>query len=421
MLIQNFKQLQTNRQKKIALSILEKGLEAGMPDTILQYLVYKNKLVLKNKVYSLGDYEKIYVIAVGKAAFSMAHYFCKRTKTDGGIIVIPNYTKYKKISGFKIIKSSHPIPNKKSTLAAKSIITFLCSRNPKDLVIFLFSGGASSLIALPDGITLSQKQTTTRQLLRSGATINEINCVRKHLSKIKGGKLGNYVKCDALSLIMSDVIGNDLSSVVSGLTYGDDTTFSDAKKILEKYHIEKLVPRQVMQHIRDGIGKKEGRSHVSKIQNHIICDNNVCLEAMKRQARKLGYSVIVLYGVTGNVITVSKRLSSKIKSRSCLIFGGETTVTVKGKGKGGRNQELALRLGQLLGKKGIKSVIACVGTDGIDGNTDAAGAITESNASEKIKPYLEKNDSHHYFKKYGGLIYTGPTGTNLVDIGIVLS
>ncbi len=422
MLIQNLKNLQPNKQKKIVLSILEAGLAAGMPDIILKNIVYKNKIILKNKVYSLENYEKIFVIAVGKAGFSMANSFCKYAKTDGGIIVIPKNVNSKKITGFKIIKSNHPTPDQKSVFAANTIISFLQGCNPKDLVVFLLSGGTSSLVALPDGITLSQKQETTRQLLRCGATIDEINCVRKHLSKIKGGKIANYVTCEALSLIMSDVIGNDLSSIVSGITYGDDTTFSDAKKILEKYRIEKLVPRQVMQHIKDGIAKKEGNLHVNRIRNYIICDNNVCIDAMKKQAKKLGYSAMSIRDMTGNVIAVSKRLSKRItKSESCLVFGGETTVIVKGKGKGGRNQELTLRLAQLLGQKGIRCVVACMGTDGIDGNTDAAGAITQSDRSEKMEPYLEKNDSYHYFKKYGGLIYTGPTGTNLVDIGVILS
>lgn len=420
MLIQNFRRFKT-RPEKNALFMLEAGVEAGMPDAILKNIVYKNKIVLEKKTYSLSKYGKIFVIAVGKAAFSMARSFCKCTKVDGGIIIIPKNTRYEKISGFKIIKSNHPIPDKKSVIAATSIISFLQNCSQNDLVVFLFSGGTSSLVALPDGITLGQKQETTRQLLRCGATINEINCVRKHLSKIKGGKLVNYVKCDAISLIISDVIGNDLSSIVSGITYGDNTTFSDAKKILEKYHVEKLVPRQVMQHIKEGIAQRQNMPKISNVRNYIICDNNACIQAMKRQAKKLGYSATALQNITGNVIDVSKKLSNQVKKNSCLIFGGETTVMVKGNGKGGRNQELTLRLAQLLGKKGIKCIVACMGTDGIDGNTYAAGAMIQSSTSDKIKPYLEKNNSYHYFKKYGGLLYTGPTGTNLVDIGLVLS
>ncbi len=175
-----------------------------------------------------------------------------------------------------------------------------------------------------------------------------------------------------------------------------------------------------MQHIQSGIAKKQKNIHARKIKNYIICDNNVCLDAMTKKAKKLGLSVTLLKGITGNVVDVSKKLTHISKRNNCLIFGGETTVTVTGSGKGGRNQELALRLVELLGKKQIKGVIACVGTDGIDGNTDAAGAISESKISDKIRSYLENNDSYHYFKKHGGLVITGPTQTNLVDLGVIL-
>ena len=421
MLIRNIQKLRTSKQKKIVLSILESGLKAGMPDTVLKKIVYKNKIVVENKTYNLDNYERVFVVAVGKAAFSMTCSVCKYARIRGGIIVIPDNVKHHKISGFKIIKSSHPIPDKKSINAANSIISFLSKVDPQDLVIFLFSGGTSSLTALPDGISIRDKQATTKLLLRCGATINEINCIRKHLSKIKGGKLARYVRCKALSLIMSDVIGNDLSSIVSGITYGDNTTFSDAKKILEKYHIENLVPSKVMQHIEAGITKKQKSTHTRKIENYIICDNNVCLEAMNKQAKKLGLSTILLKGITGNISDVSKRLVRITKRKHCLIFGGETTVTVTGSGKGGRNQELALRLVELLAKNKIKAVVACMGTDGVDGNTDAAGAISESGTpSDKIRSFLENNDSYHYFKKYGGHIITGPTQTNLADIGVIL-
>ncbi len=420
MLIQNIKKLKTTRQKKIVLSILESGLRAGMPDVVLKKIVRKNKISVQGKIYDFDDYDHVFVVAVGKAAYSMTHSVCKYARIDGGIIVIPSNVKYSKISGFQIIESSHPIPDKKSIHAAKSIISFLGKLGQKDLVIFLFSGGTSSLTAFPDGVSLKEKQVTTRLLLRCGATINEINCIRKHLSKIKGGKLADYVRCSAISLIMSDVIGNDLSSIVSGITYGDNTTFSDAKKILQKYRIERLVPNKVIQHIRAGITKNQKIIHARKIKNYIICDNNVCLDAMVKQAKKLGLSVMLLKGVTGNVVDVSKKLIQVSKRNHCLIFGGETTVRVTGSGKGGRNQELVLRLVELFGKKQIGAVVACIGTDGIDGNTDAAGAISESDVSDKIRSYLENNDSYHYFKKHGGLVITGPTQTNLVDLGVIL-
>jgi hydroxypyruvate reductase len=304
------------------------------------------------------------------------------------------------------------------------IIQFLGKTKTGDLVIFLISGGSSSLVALPDGITLEEKQATTDLLLRCGANIKEINCIRKHLSKIKGGKMLEHLRSDAVSLVMSDVVGNDLSSIASGMTFYDKTTFATAKKILEKYHLEKLVPRSVLRHIDLGMkGKIPETPKKAKIKNHIISTNKNCLDAMRLRAQDLGYSVKVLGCLSGNVQDLGPKLSRTFsgKKMSCIVFGGESTVVVTGKGKGGRNQELVLYATVDLSKKYQDVTVASVGTDGIDGKTDCAGAILQSDQKlNTIKQYLDKNDSYNFFKKYGGLIFTGPTGTNLMDIGIVL-
>ncbi|MGI0092575.1 MAG: glycerate-2-kinase family protein [Nitrosotalea sp.] len=252
MLTRNFQQLSTNSAKKDVLSILDAGLGAANPRQYLEKIVRNGKLVLPRRKIDLKRYDHVLVVAVGKAAYSMAHTMDLLTRIDGGILVVPSNVKvmYKK---FKMIRAGHPIPNKNSIVAAKKILEFLDNVTSRDLVIFLISGGSSSLVCFPDGITLEQKQVTTSLLLKCGASIREINCVRKHLSKIKGGKMVEHLQSDSVSLIMSDVVGNDLSSIASGMTYYDDTTFTDAKKILKKHHLGKLVPKSVWHHMDLGI------------------------------------------------------------------------------------------------------------------------------------------------------------------------
>jgi len=220
MLIKNFSVLATNREKKDALCIIEAGLDAALPDGSLRKIVRKNTFTIAKKTVLFSKYARIFVIGVGKSADSMAKTICSQTKINGGIIVIPNKTKSvfgnKKI---KILHASHPIPNNQSIKAAKQIIEFLKTRKPTDFIIFLISGGGSSLLSLPYGISLYDKKIVTSLLLKSGANIQEINCIRKHLSKIKGGRLIEHLTCDAVSFVMSDVVGDNLSDIASALTY----------------------------------------------------------------------------------------------------------------------------------------------------------------------------------------------------------
>ncbi len=423
MIIRNFQSLSANSSKKDALSILEAGLEAANPKLYLEKIIRDGNLVLPGKKIDLRKYDRILVIAMGKAAYSMAHAMDLLICIDGGIVVVPDEIKVMD-KKFKIIRAGHPIPNKNSVVAAKKIMEFLDKTASGDIVIFLISGGSSSLVCMPDGITLGQKQATTNLLLKSGATIREINCVRKHLSKIKGGKMAEYLRSDSVSLVMSDVVGDDLSSIASGMTYYDDTTFVDAKKILKKYRLEKLVPKSVLCHLDLGVkGKIQETPKKEKIKNHIIATNKNCLDAMRLRAKDLGYSTTILDNVSGNVKDLGSKISKEFSNnkKNCLIFGGESTVIVTGKGKGGRNQELVLYCATSLSKKQNDVVIASIGTDGIDGTTNCAGAIWQSDQKmDKMKQYLDENNSYRFFKKYGGLVLTGPTGTNLMDIGLVL-
>jgi hydroxypyruvate reductase len=426
-MIKNFKELATNREKKDALCILEAGLDAALPSHTLRKIVKKDRLVIGKKSVLLSKYARIFVVGFGKAADSMTKTVYSLTRINGGIVIIPRGTKSILVNKkFKILYAGHPLPNAQSVFAGKQIVEFLKNRKPNDFVIFLISGGGSSLLSLPDGISLYDKKITSSLLLKSGANIQEINCVRKHLSKIKGGRLVEDLPCDAISLVMSDVVGDDLSDIASAPTFFDHTTFKDADKILIKYGLKKQIPSSVLNRLNLGLHNKIPETpKSSKIRNYIIATNNNCVDAMQRKARQLGYAVNMMRSVSGNVTTVSKNLlkSLQMKKHSCLVFGGEPTVKIVGNGKGGRNQELVLYMLNKIQKNRENIVIASCGTDGIDGNTDASGAITESSKDKiiHIQNFLKNNNSYHFFKKHNGLIFTGSTHTNLMDIGVLLT
>jgi hydroxypyruvate reductase len=426
MIIKNYNSLALNYKKTVMLQILEAGLVAAMPYDALKKIVQKNRLVIGKNTVCLSKYERIFVIGLGKAADSMASTINSLTDLDGGIIVIPQGTcSILKNKKFEILHGGHPLPNKQSIHAAKKIIKFLKDRNRADFIIFLISGGTSSLVALPDGITLNDKKLITNLLLKSDANIHEINCIRKHLSKIKGGKILEYLVCDAISFMMSDVVCDNLSSIASGLTYYDETTFRDAKNILKKYNLTKIIPRNILQRINLGISKKIAETPKrSKIKNYVIATNKNCINAMAKKAKSFGLKTKLVYHISGDVKHVAKKLVKFMpkQPKSCLIFGGETTVKVTGTGKGGRNQELVLYALKEIQKMPQKITIASLGTDGKDGNTDACGAIM-SNSQFKLKgiqKFLQNNSSYSFLKKHNGLMFTGPTHTNLMDIGIML-
>jgi hydroxypyruvate reductase len=410
----------------MALEILMAGLEAAMPQKQIKKIINSEQIKFDKKIIQLKNYDSIYLVALGKAADSMAKTVSSIIKIKKGFIVIPNgVTPIFKNSKFQIFKAGHPVPDKNSVSAATQILKFLNQRNEKELVIFLVSGGTSSLLALPSGITLNEKIKVTKELLFSGANIQELNCVRKHLSKIKGGRLMEGIQCDAVSLLMSDVLDNDLSAIASGTTYYDNSTFEEALKIIKKYRLQRKIPQAALRHLKLGVnGKIPETPKKSKIPHHIFLTNRDCIYGMKQKSKKLGLSSKTTT-ISGDVSKAATKLSSLIprKKNSCIIFGGETTVKVTGKGKGGRNQELVLRL--LEKTQGLKQeiTIASLGTDGIDGNTQHAGAVVKNSLKKQneISSYLSRNDSNSFFKKYGGLIKTGYTHTNLMDIGVIIN
>ena len=426
MIIKNFRDLATNNDKRIALKILESGLLAGLPKNLIRKFVHKNQICIGKHVKSLLKYDQIFIVAFGKAADSMTNEVNSLTKTSGGIVVIPKgYCSVLKTKKFEIIYAGHPNPNTKSVQAAKKIIKLLHERKKNDLIIFLISGGGSSLVSLPDGITLDEKRVVTDMLIKCGAGIEEINCVRKHLSKIKGGRLLEHLKCDAISLVISDVVDDDITTIASGTTHFDKTTFSDAKKILKKYNLLQSVPSNVLKRIRLGIEKEIPETpKQQKIKNQIIATNKTCLNSMEKISASFGLTNKTIYPISGDVKHMAKILAkfiAKAKPNSCIIFGGEPTVKVKGKGRGGRNQELVLYILEEIQNDKHRITVASIGTDGKDGNTDACGAILNKTINvADAKKFLARNDSYNFIKKHKGLIFTGPTHTNLMDIGILL-
>jgi hydroxypyruvate reductase len=362
-----------------------------------------------------------------------------------GIIVVPDGLK-QPLGPIRTIESGHPIPDERGVAGALQMLSLLESNaQPDVLALCLISGGGSALLPCPaNGITLLDKQQTTRLLLKCGASIFELNTVRKHLSKIKGGQLARAASpARIVSLILSDVVGDPLDIIASGLTAPDSSTFSDAIQILKKYEIWEKTPDSVRELLGRGIMGEQKETPKADddcfrtVSNVLIGNNRKALEAASRRADSLGFHPLILSAsLTGEAREIGAVFASVAKEiecsgnpigpPACLLAGGETTVTVRGRGKGGRNQEAALAAAiTIAGAKNI--VVAAVGTDGADGPTDAAGAIVDTTSSERavkagLDPaeYLKHNDSYNLHQTTGDLFITGPTGTNVMDILIGL-
>jgi len=386
--------------------------------------ILKNKIKFSNSEINLRKYDNVFLVALGKSAGTMAEFSSKKIDFKKGLVIVPRNVKPKlKKSVFDIINSGHPLPNINSLKAGKNLISFLNQTTKNDFVLFLISGGGSALSVLPNSISLREKILVNEMLIRSGANINEIACVRKHLSLIKGGRLIEKMNCKGISLLVSDVIGDNLDSISSGITYCDNSTFSDTLKVIKKFSLENKIPRSVMDVLKSGFnGIISETPKKPLIKNIVILNNSMCLSKMKIKSKHLGFKTHVIPNITGNLDNVTKILASKaVNSKSnCIIFGGEPTVKVTGSGKGGRSQELVLRLYKKLKNKKSNFMIASVGTDGLDGNTKFAGSIFSTTFEYDPTSYLKNNDSSSFFKKFGGLIETGITQNNVNDIGIIL-
>ena len=423
-MIKNPSKLPLNHNSRDILKILNEGIIASSPSQHLKKYISKNKIQFSTSKIDLKKFNNIFLIAVGKSAGTMTEYVSQKIKFNHGIVVVPKEVTpklNKKI--FEIINAGHPLPNRNSLKAGKNLVEFLNKTQKNDFVLFLISGGGSALSVYPNSISLRDKILVNEELIRSGANINEIACVRKHLSLIKGGRLIQNMNCKGISFVVSDVIGDDITSISSGMTSYDKSTFTDALKILKKFSLQHKLPNSTLSILKSGVnGNIPETPKKAIIKNTIILNNLTCLLKMKDKSKKLGYKAQLISNITGNLDQVTQMIVSKAitSKNNCIIFGGEPTVNVIGNGKGGRNQELVLRLYEKLKHKKPDFTFASIGTDGIDGNTKFAGSIFSTKYNYDGRSYLKNNDSSSFFKKFGGLIKTGITQNNVNDIGVII-
>jgi len=431
-------------QKKALEDIFMAGVKAVDPERAVQKYVRRqgNQLFVGDCSYILDKYKRIFLIGAGKGTAPMAKALediLEERLTKGLIIV--KYGHGIPLEKTRILEADHPIPDDAGLRATKELLRQAQECTKEDLILCAFSGGGSALLPAPlSPITLDQKQTTTRLLLECGATIDEINAIRKHLSRSKGGWLAKEAyPATIVSLLLSDVIGDRLDVIASGPTVPDESTYSDCIKIIDRYKLGDRLPKGVTDYFIKGAAgslpetPKPGDPVFSHVQNLIVGNNRESLLAAQERALSLGYNTIVLssqiegearevaqvFGAIGKEIS---QANLPISPPACIIAGGETTVTIKGRGKGGRNQELALASAIAIdGWEGISLLSA--GTDGTDGPTDAAGAIVNGTTCKRARQanlyprdFLLGNDSYTFFESLGDLLKTGPTRTNVMDI-----
>jgi len=431
------------------MAIINAALKAVDPAEAIRKVVKKegNDLIVAGKAYNLEKYRRVIVIGGGKAGAPMAaavEEILGERIAKGWVNVKEGYILEPSPTRITINQAGHPTPNESGLEGARKILELALEAKEEDLVITLISGGGSALMPLPaEGITLEDKKIATSLLLKCGATINEINALRKHISALKGGQLAKAAyPATVISLILSDVIGSPLDTIASGPTAPDSTTFADAWKVMEKYDLLTEMPPRIVERIKRGMEgeipetPKPGDRIFERVQNVIIGDNYIAATAALEEAKKLGYNAMLLTTfLEGEAREVAKAVAAlgkevafrgiPIPPPACLILGGETTVTIKGKGKGGRNQELALAAAIAL--EGWERVtVVTLATDGTDGPTDAAGAIVDGTTTRKaaergLSPlaYLQNNDSYTFFQALGDLLITGPTNTNVNDLVFV--
>ncbi len=437
----------TAREK--AIQIFEAAVAAVQPKRLMpaQLFIDQNRLHILDRHFFLHELPKIYIIGAGKASAAMA---ATAEAILGDFItagmVVTKYGHVLPLQKIVCMEAAHPVPDEAGIEATKKTIQLLQQAGKNDIVICLISGGASSLwIDIPDHATLSDVQETFNILLQCGATIEEINTIRKHLSTIKGGQLLQHApKANWFTFIISDVPGDELSVIASGPTVADNSSFADVKNIVQKYALSNLLPASILKHINDSVKgwvnetPKPGDTIFKQVQNKIIGNNSIALRAAEKKAKEFGYRIVLVDGnMKGDAANFGKEIMNRCKKYSgkkpaCILFGGETTVKVTGKGKGGRNQQLALSALIELNKKeetdlNQQLTLLSAGTDGTDGPTDAAGAIADKEivrlTQEKkldAPRYLDDNDAYHFFEQTGGLVKTGATQTNVMDLVVVL-
>ncbi len=433
---------------KIAWNLIQAALKAVDPAVAVKNFFAEHPETLTEIQSTLG---RIIVVGAGKACTPMALAITELLGdqiTAGQVIV-----KYDHVdqdsqaqTNIKISEGGHPLPDEAGFAATANIIDLLQDTTAEDTVICLISGGGSALLNQPvTGISLADLQQTTQALLAAGATIDEFNTIRKHLSKVKGGGIARLAAPAALyALILSDVVADPLSIIASGPTVPDPSTFDDAWAIIERYRLESNLPETVVQHLRVGKRRdipdtpKSGDAIFERVQNVIIGSNRIAAQAAVQQAKANGVNGQLLSTfIEGEAREIGKAVAGlakglirdegDLKRPACFVLGGETTVTLTGEGKGGRNQEMALAVAIAL-EGWVNTLVVCLATDGTDGPTDAAGAFADGDTVARARQlgldpqvYLERNDAYNFFSALDQLIMTGPTQTNVNDLIFILA
>jgi glycerate-2-kinase len=454
-LIANAPDLATNRIRRITLELLEEAIKASDARTAtrrnLRLTDNRKILEIAGTRFKLKS-QNLYVVGAGKASGAMTEEVERILDdkiSEGCVSILRGTRGMFKTKIVELRESSHPLPGNDSVDATERILSIIDKATPNDTILCLLSGGGSSLFSLPPpNVKLEDFQKLIQLLLKRGATINDLNAVRKHISQVSGGGLAKIVSskgCTLIALILSDVVGDPIDVVAGGPTAPDTSTFRDAVEILKRYGIWDATPETVKQQLLCGLEErvpetpKYGSDVFIQVHNFVIGSCRQACYAVNRKAKELRFHSMVLSTlvqgeakevgkVAGSIAKEFSKYDSPIKKPATMIMGGETTVTVRGDGVGGRNQELALSASEQI-ERVPKAVVASLGTDGVDGPTDAAGALVDGFTVPRsqamnlsTKEYLSNNDSNTFFKKLGdGLIMTGPTGTNVNDIMIVVA
>ena len=420
------------------LRVFQAGLAAVDPHAAVRRSLYRegDLLAYGDGWINLTEVDRCVILAFGKASVPMASAAAAvlhDQRTEG--VVVSNAPV--EIAGLEVMPATHPVPDERSVAAARRLVEVAGSAGNRDLAVVLISGGGSALLTLPaEGIRLTDMAATTRALLRCGATIDELNTVRKHLSAVKGGRLAETLSGarSISTLVVSDVVGDDLSVIASGPTVPDLTTFQDALAVFDRYRIRRDVPPAVIDRLEVGASGEiedtpsQGDVFEKQWITVVASAADAALGAINRASARGWDATLVTTSLTGEARDVASRIvgdSRELAPGQMLVYAGETTVTVRGDGAGGRNQELALAASvQLSGDDGV--VLLAGGTDGIDGMSEAAGAIVDGHTVERGRrlgldaaDYLARNDSNSYLAAVGDVIVTGPTGTNVGDLILV--
>ncbi len=433
-----------DRQRRAALEVLGAALDAVDPGAALRRTLHRDGETLRaaGRSYDLRRFRRVLVVGAGKAAAPMARAVEEALgdRISGGAVTVKHGYTAPTVQ-VTLREAGHPIPDGAGMAATRAMVALLEQTEPDDLVLCLISGGGSALMPLPvPGVTLEELQTLTTALLRSGAPIQALNAVRKHLSGVSGGQLARLAyPATVLTLIVSDVVGSPLDVIASGPTVADPSTFQEARDVLARYGVLNQAPASIRQHLKRGLAGqvaetvKPGDPALERVHNVIVADNALAVEAAAARARALGFNTLLLSTfVEGEAREVGRVLAAlaretaahgrPVTAPACLLLGGETTVTMRGEGKGGRNQELALASALAIqGTHGI--LIASLATDGTDGPTDAAGGLVDGEtvmrgeaAGRSVFEALADNDAYAFLDDAGDLLVTGPTNTNVNDL-----